>query len=41
MNEPMVMTAVPKETAEFVSEWKVSLACASHQIGFAVPRNYF
>lgn len=28
----MVMTTVPTETAQFISELKVSLAAASHQI---------
>lgn len=37
----MVATAVPKETVEFISKRKVSLACASHEIGGAMPRNYF
>lgn len=35
MNVPMVVTVVPKEAVEFISKLKVSLACASHQIGFA------
>lgn len=40
MNEPMVVTAVPKEIVEFISK-QVSLACACHEIGGAMPRNYF